>query len=220
MRSFVLSGALHAVALGMAFFVSLRWSVGDRRASTHVTLVATRAEEVPEVVPEPEPEPAPELPDEEARLVEPTRVAPSLPLPPEIAPLPLTEVYPLLAEQEVARRVLPEQPTTIPAKSPPPPKTPSEAGPGDVEPILIEAPSPTYPSASVRLREEGSVRCRLHVDAAGAVTKVEVVEPSGFARLDRAAVEAFRRWRFQPRETEGKPVPTTVLHTFTFRLRS
>ena len=64
--------------------------------------------------------------------------------------------------------------------------------------------------------EEGTVRCRLHVAADGAVTRVDVVESSGHRRLDRAAVAALLLWRFEP--ASASEAPWTLLHPVTFLL--
>jgi protein TonB len=55
---------------------------------------------------------------------------------------------------------------------------------------------PTYPSASRRAGEEGTVRVKVLVDQKGRPSQVEVAKSSGFARLDEAALEAVRKWRF------------------------
>ena len=88
------------------------------------------------------------------------------------------------------------------------------------EPRLVEGPPPDYPRVSVRAGEEGTVVCRLHISEAGVVSQVEVARSSGFERLDRAATEALSHWRFEPRRSDGRPVPATLLHQVTFRLQS
>ena len=80
---------------------------------------------------------------------------------------------------------------------------------------LVDAPQPVYPRLSVRAGEEGTVRCRLHIAADGHVVSVDVVETSGYPRLDRAAVDALLSWRFFPRRVDE---PKTILHQVTFRL--
>lgn len=55
---------------------------------------------------------------------------------------------------------------------------------------------PIYPATSRRLSEEGTVRLKVLVDARGRAQDVTVAKSSGFTRLDSAAVEAVRRWRF------------------------
>jgi periplasmic protein TonB len=55
---------------------------------------------------------------------------------------------------------------------------------------------PTYPPASRRAGEEGTVRLKVLVDTSGRPSNVAVTQSSGFAKLDQAAVEAVRKWRF------------------------
>ena len=55
---------------------------------------------------------------------------------------------------------------------------------------------PVYPPASRRAGEEGTVRLKVLVDTNGRASNVQVTQSSGFARLDQAAQEAVRKWRF------------------------
>jgi protein TonB len=87
-----------------------------------------------------------------------------------------------------------------------------------VQPERLESPEPTYPALSRRLAEEGVVLCLLSIDARGAVSGVEVLESSGFARLDEAALRALRLWRFRPGKVDGVPTPSTYRHRVRFRL--
>jgi TonB family protein len=79
-------------------------------------------------------------------------------------------------------------------------------------------PKPAYPSASIRLREEGEVLCRLTIDAGGGVVDVAVARSSGHTRLDAAAVHAVRRWRFEPALRDGVAEATTATLPVVFRL--
>jgi protein TonB len=84
--------------------------------------------------------------------------------------------------------------------------------------VLVHRPDPEYPRASLRLREEGTALLRIHVDESGAVRDVELVRSSGTVRLDRAAVEGVKSWRFEPARRAGAPIATSVLHQITFKL--
>ena len=55
---------------------------------------------------------------------------------------------------------------------------------------------PIYPPASRRAGEQGTVRLKVLVDTSGRASNVAVTQTSGFPRLDQAAVEAVRKWRF------------------------
>ena len=65
---------------------------------------------------------------------------------------------------------------------------------------------PPYPPSARRLREEGDVRLAVHIDERGLVTEVRVVRSSGSPRLDSAAIETVKKWRFVPATVNGQPV--------------
>jgi protein TonB len=77
---------------------------------------------------------------------------------------------------------------------------------------------PDYPEASRRRGEEGMVRLNLRVAPNGRVVAAEVTTSSGYAALDRAAIEAARGWRFRPAMRAGVPVPATLTTALHFRL--
>ena len=79
-------------------------------------------------------------------------------------------------------------------------------------------PEPDYPSLSRRLREQGLVKLRVHVTVDGRAGEVTLHKSSGFERLDRAALDAVRRWRFRPAQQAGKPVAGWVLVPVRFEL--
>lgn len=77
-----------------------------------------------------------------------------------------------------------------------------------------------YPAESVRREEEGTTRLRWTIGSDGAVRDCEVVEPSGFDRLDRAGCAALEyRGRYTPaRDRQGRPVATTKTRRVVWRL--
>jgi protein TonB len=83
---------------------------------------------------------------------------------------------------------------------------------------MYDCPDPDYPPLSEQLGEQGSVLCLLHLDAAGRVERVEVLESSGYARLDHAARERLSTWRFRPATLGGEPVASTYRHRVRFKL--
>lgn len=93
--------------------------------------------------------------------------------------------------------------------APPPPDTPA---------VFLSGDEPTYPKISRRLNEEGSVVLRVAVDATGVVTDVRVQTSSGYPRLDEAAIEAVKRWRYTPATRGGVAVATILPQRVTFRL--
>jgi protein TonB len=62
------------------------------------------------------------------------------------------------------------------------------------------------------------VRLALRIGADGRVEGAQVAASSGFPRLDQAALEAARRWRFRPATQGGVPVAATLPTAVHFRL--
>lgn len=77
---------------------------------------------------------------------------------------------------------------------------------------------PTYPSSSRRAGEEGTVRLKVLVDEKGRPRDVAVAASSGFARLDQAAMEAVRKWRFVAATDGTNPISAWTHVNITFRL--
>ena len=67
-------------------------------------------------------------------------------------------------------------------------------------------PKPDYPSQSRLRKEQGVVKLRVHVTEDGRAGEVTLQTSSGFDRLDRAALDAVKRWRFRPARRAGTPV--------------
>lgn len=92
--------------------------------------------------------------------------------------------------------------------------------PPDFEADYLDNPAPVYPRISRRLREEGLVLLRVHVNAGGAPSQVELKQSSGHPRLDEAARDTVWRWRFLPARQGGAAVAGWVVVPISFALRS
>lgn len=79
---------------------------------------------------------------------------------------------------------------------------------------------PSYPMIARRHGLEGTVVLRLLVKETGNVGEVVVDAPSGCADLDKAAIEAVRKWRFVPATRGGVAVAVWIRQPVTFRLTS
>jgi periplasmic protein TonB len=86
------------------------------------------------------------------------------------------------------------------------------------EVAAVSRVQPDYPPAAFRNGEEGTVIVRVDVDASGTPTNVDVAKRSGSRELDRAALEAVRKWRFNPAMKDGKPVASAAEVPVEFRL--
>ena len=77
---------------------------------------------------------------------------------------------------------------------------------------------PAYPSAPRRLGIQGTTMLRVHVLADGRIGDVRVERSAGHSDLDQAAMEAVRRWRFEPARRGLDAVAMWVLLPVEFRL--
>lgn len=82
-----------------------------------------------------------------------------------------------------------------------------------------ELSAPAYPALSKRLGEEGKLVLRVELDEKGRVNVAQVVNSSGFKRLDEAAMAAVKTWRCNPPTRNGQPVRAIALQPFNFVLQ-
>lgn len=142
------------------------------------------------------------------------------PAPPERAPQPETPPptaqpstpAPLvtLADPPLIQAPPLSQPVAVPAPpAPPAPPALATRGPenrGDLSAQVVFRKAIKVPLESRRLREEGVVVLSILLGTDGRVQDIAVSSSSGFPRLDRAALEAVRDWRWSPTVREGVPV--------------
>jgi protein TonB len=76
-----------------------------------------------------------------------------------------------------------------------------------------------YPSFSKRSGEQGAVVVRLIIDEGGNVEDVALLQSSTFPRLDRAATDIGKRYRFKPFLVNGSPqrISTNLLIKFNLK---
>lgn len=167
--------------------------------------VETKPEPLPEIIP-PKPKP----------------VAKPLPKPPEPRPMLTAPV---------------EAPSPVAVPPPPPPPPPPQPEPAPVvaapapaaAPVVhitppvfnaayLDNPAPSYPRASRRAGEQGRVVLRVLVSVGGTAEEIHVRDSSGYVRLDEAARETVRRWRFVPAKRGDQTVAAWVLVPIIYRL--
>ena len=83
----------------------------------------------------------------------------------------------------------------------------------------LKNPHPKYPKMSLRRKEAGTVLLALTVTADGRAKDVRVLKTSGYPRLDQAALEAVKDWRFIPAKRLGRPVDVDYELPIHFKLR-
>ncbi|HEX3902658.1 MAG TPA: energy transducer TonB [Polyangia bacterium] len=86
------------------------------------------------------------------------------------------------------------------------------------EPRYRTNPRPDYPVPCKRRREEGIVLLNVAVHADGLPAAISLNRSSGYPLLDRAALDAVRRWTFEPGRAAGVPVSSTVVVPVRFSL--
>lgn len=157
---------------------------------------------------------------------EPTLLPIATPPPPKKAPTPPPPEPPqLIAAPETS-----PAPARIEAPAPPPEpprmvEEPPAAGPppAPVTPPNFTAdylsnPAPAYPAASRRAGEQGRVTFRVYVDPQGLPVRIDLRTTSGFPRLDDAALEAVKRFRFVPARQGDNAVAAWVIVPIVFTL--
>jgi protein TonB len=90
----------------------------------------------------------------------------------------------------------------------------------DSLPVIENAELPfKYPPELYARKVQGNVTLRIHIDTAGRVLaeSTTVVESSGYAALDSAAVVGSRVLRFRPAFAKGAPLAISVLFPVYFR---
>ena len=90
----------------------------------------------------------------------------------------------------------------------------------DSLPVMQNAELPfKYPPDLYAQKIQGNVTLRIHIDTTGMVRpeSTTVVESSGYAALDSAAVSGSRVLRFRPAFVKGTPLAISVLFPVYFR---
>jgi protein TonB len=90
----------------------------------------------------------------------------------------------------------------------------------DSLPVIENAELPfKYPPELYARKVQGNVTLRIHIDTSGQVKpeSTTVVESSGYAALDSAAVNGARVLHFRPAYAKGAPLAISVLFPVYFR---
>src|SRR6185437_18312 len=197
-----------------------------------------QAEAKPKAEPkaEPKPEtPRPPPPSPPAPVAKEGEVPAPTPVPPEPA-------KPEPAKPEPPKPPAPQQAETAEKAQPAPPVKPAPPSPqkalvfdfnGTDSPsnaratgsdILPASPDdrfrnrpPPYPMEAARRGEHGTVTLMIHVGANGLTSGIDLIESSGFASLDQAAIAAVWAWHFHPALRDSQPVPFDMPFRFDFQ---
>ena len=202
-----------AIAGGVVLFhVAALWALQSglmRRAVEILVPVSVISDIITPPAPKVEAPPVPAKPPEPV----PQPVVPRKPLAPPPAPK-------IAAAPDPAPAPAPDAPTATPEPQPaPPPITaPVAAAPAPVAPApppkvelpsssadYLQNPKPAYPPTSKRMGEQGKVIVRVLIGADGSAQDAQLKTSSGYERLDNAALETVRKWRYVPGKRGGVP---------------
>lgn len=162
-------------------------------------------------------------------FVQPAQVV-FIPEPQEVIEEPEIQVQPDIEQAQVENLeptvIPPDEVIVPPAETPMPPSENAIAateavappGPPSQELKTKSRVEPMYPPAARRAGEEGTVRLRILVDERGVPRDVQVAQGSGFTRLDQAAIEAVRKWRFAAATNGSQAITAWTQVSITFRL--
>jgi protein TonB len=114
--------------------------------------------------------------------------------------------------------ISPDVATPAPEPSLPGPAAPLPIIPPNFNAAYLDNPAPVYPPLARRSGEQGRVVLRVLVTPTGTADAVELRTSSGSARLDQAAIETVKRWRFVAARQGEQTVAAWVLVPITFSL--
>jgi protein TonB len=152
------------------------------------------------------------------------RIEPPPPRPAPVKPKPKPQMIAAEIPQPAAIVAPPPEPAPVIEEPPPPPAAEPAAAAPIVPPSFVAAyldnPPPAYPASAKRLGETGTVVLRVRVNPQGRPDTVEVESSSGYSRLDRAAMDAVRKWKFVPAKQGDQAVAAWVLVPLNFELKA
>lgn len=96
------------------------------------------------------------------------------------------------------------------------PKVPVRVGGHIKEPKLITRVDPSYPPLARQTHLQGNVQIEAIIDEHGQIVEMKIV--SGPPLLLQAALDAVRKWRYEPTYLNDEAVPVELNVTVTFRL--
>lgn len=202
------------------FFVSLdlgldvRNDPSENEVRVMANLVSPATPPAPPVSTPPAPQPKPEVKPKTQAKPEPKAKTPDTSTPP-----PTDASQAKAAEAAKAAESQMPNAAVAPASSQGTSGTPIQTDIGKLVVVYQPDADPYYPSFSKRAGEQGEVVVRLIIDETGVVEEAVLLRSSGFTRLDRAAEQIGRRYRFKPYTVNGNParISTNLLIKFNLK---
>ena len=156
-------------------------------------------------LPTPKVTPAPPAPPEPVKQVaakpkQVTQAAPTLLAVPDATPTPNAPSVQPIAPPAPYTPAVPV--AAVPTPAPP---APAKITLPSSDADYLSNPKPKYPTMSLKMGEQGTVKIRVFVSAEGMPQKIELSQSSGYDRLDQAALASVPKWRFVPGKRGGVP---------------
>lgn len=172
-------------------------------------LVAPEPEPAPPK-PEPKPTPPPPKPKPEPKPVPKPKPAPKPEPAREVAPEPVPQATPSV----------PTPPAPAVQRAAPAPEAPAPVTPPRTDAAHLNNPAPQYPALSRRLGEQGRVTLDVYILPDGSVGQIKLNKSSGFPRLDNAALQAVKTWKYVPAKRGDKPIAFWYVQPVSFVLNN
>ena len=147
---------------------------------------------------------------------------PAIVAPPPIVQTPASPVQ-VATTPDPTPVIAPAPSAPTPPAPPAPPvamAAPSVVQAGDLGAQMVSGKPPRYPIDSRRKREQGTVLLALIVGTDGGVESIGIARSSGFSRLDDAARDAVKHWRWRPILRDGQAVRVKGVVEIPFVIRS
>jgi periplasmic protein TonB len=199
--SWLASFALHAFVFcvgGLLIAHEVQYGIQFGQTSTEVDLVATPPEPQPQKIVQSPSTPVVEAPKHDD-VVKPEEVSKPLPL---------------LVQ---ASKPIPTSPKTVGKDA-----GSVRATRGAMiaaQPNYLRNHPPVYPEICRQMHQQGKVQLLAEVSAGGNPIMVSLKESSGFRLLDAAAMQAVKRWKFQPATIGGLPITSRIEVPVQFELK-
>lgn len=115
----------------------------------------------------------------------------------------------------------PASSSTAPAQNNAPAQEATQAvTPPRTDAAHLNNPAPQYPALSRRLGEQGRVMVDVYILPDGSVGEIKLNRSSGFPRLDAAALQAVKNWKFVPAKRGDKPIAFWYVQPVSFVLNN
>jgi periplasmic protein TonB len=91
--------------------------------------------------------------------------------------------------------------------------------PGITPPKPRRQPKPEFPQGARHFNVEGILILEVVITADGKITAPMIIQPLPAPSLSYTALQALRRWEFEPAVVHGQPVPVIFNATFSYNMR-